>query len=53
MPLSISVTSTPPITSTGLPVGKSAPVIAPAMFSNMSGTAAAAPGTPSIAVAPA
>ena len=53
MPLSISVASTPSITSTALPVGSSAPVIEPAMFSNISGTAAAVPGTPSMAVAPA
>jgi hypothetical protein len=32
MPLSMSVASTPSITSTALPEGSSAPVIEPAMF---------------------
>ena len=52
MPLSISVAATPSITSTAFPVGSSAPHIDPASRSNISGTAAWRPGTPSIAAAP-
>jgi len=52
MPLSISVHSTPSITSTTLPEGSRLPHIDPAMFWNIKGTAAWLPGTPSIRAAP-
>ena len=50
---STQLTSTPSITSSGLPVGSNLPVTAPIALLKLILTGAALPGTPSIAASPA
>ncbi len=52
MPLSISVTATPSISSTARPVGSSAPHMEPAASVKESAIGAAVPGTPSMRASP-
>ena len=52
MPLSISVTATPSISSTARPVGSSAPHMEPAASEKVSAIGAAVPGTPSMRASP-
>ena len=52
MPLSMSVTSIPSMTSEAFPVGSSAPQVEPAVSVKVSGIGAAVPGTPSMRAVP-
>ena len=52
IPLSMQVTSTPSIASTGFPVGSNVPQVEPAASGKFCSTGAAVPGTPSIRALP-